>query len=111
MNMNTLKNYADVQKALSDFCAAVGVNPARAPHKDFWNTMTYEQFTTGEVPRFKGVKVLVIGNSKDSNIIQILQGIGEQSDNYGPMPPDVSPDKKTTIIAQLSAWIDAKCPK
>lgn len=105
-----LNNYTDVRKALNAFCTAVGVDPTNAPHGDFWNSMTYKQFINDDIPSFKGVKVLVVGDSKNSNIIQILQGIGAQAAKYGPMPPGVPIGDKKDIIAQLSQWIDAKCP-
>jgi hypothetical protein len=108
--MTTLKNYKDVQNALNDFCKAVGVDPAGAPHGAFWNTLSYEQFTTGNVPGFKNVKVLAVGSSGTSNIIQILEGIGPLADDFGAMPPGVPLAQKKEIIAALSQWIDAKCP-
>lgn len=108
--MSTLNNYADVQRALNDFCNHVGVDPTAAPHGDFWNTMSYNDFVTGDIPRFKGVKVLVVGDAANSNIIQILKGIGEQADNYGAMPPGVPENQKADIIATLSDWIVRKCP-
>lgn len=108
--MNTLNNYADVQKALTDFCNNVGVDPASAPHGAFWKTMSYNDFITRDIPGFPGVKVLVVGDAASSNIIQILKGIGEQADNYGPMPPGVPDNQKTAIIDSLSDWIVRKCP-
>jgi len=108
--MSTLKNYADVQLALDNFCSHVGVDPNSAPHGAFWHTLSYSQFIGGEVPNFQGVKVLIVGDSKKSNIIQILQGIGELAEDFGAMPPGVPLNQKTEIIAQLSAWIDARCP-
>ena len=108
--MSTLNNYADVQQALNDFCRNVGVDPTAAPHGAFWNTMSYTDFINGDIPNFEGVKVLIIGDAENSNIIQILKGIGEQAGNYGPMPPGVPDNQKTGIISSLSDWIVRKCP-
>jgi hypothetical protein len=110
----TLNNYADVQAALNNFVQQAGVTPGQAPHGAFWNSMTYEQFTTGNVP---GVplgpwKILVVGDSKNSNIIQILSGVGDAYNDFGQMPqpnPPYEPEQ-TGLITQLAAWIDAGCP-
>ncbi|WP_213804275.1 hypothetical protein [Granulicella sp. dw_53] len=112
--MGTLNNYADVQAALNTFVQQAGVTPGQAPHGAFWNTLTYDQFTTGNVP---GVplgswKILVVGDSKNSNIIQILVGTGSAANDFGQMPqpnPPYEPEQ-TNLITQLSAWIDAGCP-
>jgi hypothetical protein len=112
--MATLKNYADVQAALNAFVKQAGVAPGLAPHHIFWNTLTYEQFTTGNVP---GVthngpwKILEIGDSANSNIIQILQGHGKAFENFGQMPrpsPPYNPEQDT-LIKELAAWIDGGC--
>jgi hypothetical protein len=108
--MSTLNNYADVQNALTAFCRNVGVDPDSAPHGAFWNTMSYDEFIRDDIPNFEGVKVLIVGDAPNSNIIQILKGIGEQAGNYGPMPPGVPIGKKTEIIDSLSDWIVRKCP-
>ncbi len=110
MSTSTLNNYADVQNALNEFCKSVNVNPKSAPHGDFWNTLSYEEFTTGDVPNFNNVKILVVGDAKSSNIIQILEGVGQMAGIYGPMPPGVPQDEKTDIISELSTWIDNNCP-
>ena len=105
-----LNNYTDVQKAINDFCTRVNVDPSNAPHGAFWNTLKYDEFTNGNVPGFNGVKILEIGSAENSNIIQILIGIGEMAENFGPMPPGVDIDEKATIIGELSSWIDRECP-
>jgi hypothetical protein len=112
--MATLTNYAQVQAALNAFVQQAGVTPGQAPHGAFWNSLTYEQFTTGNVP---GVplgpwKILEVGNSKGSNIIQILSGYGKAYDDFGQMPqpnPPYNPEQ-TTLVTELAAWIDASCP-
>jgi len=108
---STLKNYQDVQNLLNSFVSANSLTPALAPHGVFWNTLSYDQFVTGNVPNL-GVPVLVKGNSADSNIIQVLKGT---SSEFPPMPQpnppynDKSPSQND-VISQLSAWIDAGCP-
>lgn len=109
-----LKNYADVQAALNAFVTKAGVTPGQAPHGAFWNSMQYQGFITGTVP---GVplgpwKILEVGNSRASNIIQILSGYGQAYNDFGQMPQPSPPyePEQSALIADLSAWIDANCP-
>ncbi len=109
-----INNYADVQAALNAFVKQAGVTPGQAPHGAFWNSMTYEQFITGNVP---GVplgpwKILVKGDAKSSNIIQILSGYGQAFQDFGQMPQPSPPyePEQSALITALSAWIDAGCP-
>ncbi len=114
----TLNNYKDVQDMLSKFVASAGVPIGSAPHKSFWNTMTYEQFTTGNVPlppSYPVVQILVKGDSKSSAIVQILSGTGQYADDFGQMPQPSPPYNSATppqseVITSLAAWIDAGCP-
>jgi len=82
--MATLTNYAEVQAALNAFVTEAGVSPGLAPHHTFWNTMSYQQFITDNVPGVPGGpwKILEVGCSKNSNIIQILSGYGKAYDNF-----------------------------
>jgi len=112
--MAKLTSYAQVQAALNAFVKTAGVTPGQAPHGAFWNSLTYEQFTTGNVP---GVplgpwKILVIGDAGNSNIIQILSAYGKAYDDFGQMPqpnPPYNPEQ-TTLIQELTEWINDKCP-
>jgi hypothetical protein len=109
-----LNSYADVQAALNNFVQQAGVTPGQAPHGVFWLNLTYEQFTTGNVPNISPGpwKILVVGNSKNSNIIQILSGIGGAFDDFGQMPqPNPPYAGQIALIAELAAWIDAGCPQ
>jgi hypothetical protein len=84
------------------------------PHQDFWNNLSYDQFTTGNVPGVDSVKILVVGNSKSSNIIQALQGTGLFDPNTGQYPqmPALGPTYFTSDqIAEIAAWIDNGCPQ
>jgi hypothetical protein len=111
----TLNNYADVQAALNHFVQQAGVTPGQAPHGAFWTSMTYEEFTTGTVPgNVVGGpwKILEVGNSQGSNIIQILSGTGDVTNANGQMPqpnPPYNPEQ-ATLITELAAWLDAGCP-
>ena len=113
--MATFNNYADVQAGLDAFVSQAGVNIDGAPHGAFWQSMSYTDFTTGDIPNVSSGgpwPVLVIGHSDQSNIIQILEGIGAAAKKFGRMPrprPPYDPEQSETITA-LAAWIDAKCP-
>ena len=86
--------------------------------------MTYTQFTTGNVPGVKepndptkGMPILKIGDSKNSNIILALSGSGPifgppgPPPTIGPMPPFPPPALPDPQIKALADWIDAKCPE
>jgi hypothetical protein len=113
--MATFNNYADVQAGLDAFVSQAGVNPLGAPHGAFWQTLSYTEFTTGDVPgvtRGGPWPILVCGDSANSNIIQILEGTGKAAQNFGRMPrprPPYEPEQSELITA-LAAWIDAGCP-
>ena len=113
--MTTFNNYADVQAGLDSFVNQSGVNVGGAPHGAFWQNMDYTQFTTGNMPLpcQDGVwPILVIGKSADSNLVQILEGMGAAAKKFGRMPrprPPYEPEQDD-LIAALAAWIDAKCP-
>ncbi len=112
--MATLNSYQDVQNAINQFVKTAGVNPAGAPHHEFWNSMTYDQFTTGNVPGVPAGpwKILAVGDSKNSTIIQILSGTGDAFNDFGQMPqpnPPYNPEQND-LIGELSDWIDRNCP-
>ena len=115
MAVNSLQDFRDlINNALTANGQAGGV--LNAPHRGFWNTMNYQQFTTGTVPgvaeQGKPVRILVPGDSAHSNIINALQGTGI----FGPagdqdqMPANGPPFFTADQIAQLAAWIDHGCP-
>lgn len=117
-----INSYADVQTQLAAFVASAGVAPALAPHGIFYAELTYDQFTTDDVPGVSGgFKILEIGNSAKSNIIMALSGTpGTTFDPNGtgigqmpqPSPPyDAATPTQSDIITALAAWIDKGCPK
>ena len=121
MAVPTLNSYADVQNLLNTFVTSAGVTPAGAPHGVFWTTLSYEEFTTGNVPgvghAYGGpYKILEIGDSKNSNLIQILCDPNSTiAKNLGQMPQPSPPYNNATpsqdeVCSALSDWIDRKCP-
>jgi hypothetical protein len=116
----TLNNYSDVQKLLNKFVASAGVTPGLAPHHVFWEDLTYEQFTTGNVPNVSGFKILEVGNAAASNIIMALSGtpgspFDPNSGSIGQMPQPSAPynaasPSQQDVITALSEWINNGCP-
>lgn len=112
--MATLNNYSDVQTGLNAFVGQSGVNIDGARHGAFWQTMSYTDFITGDIPgNIPGGPwpILVVGDSANSNIIQILQGNGKAFQMFGQMPrprPPYEPEQSELITA-LAAWIDGGC--
>ena len=118
----TMTSYADVQSELAAFVAGAGVTPALAPHGVFYADLTYQEFTTGDVPGVSGgYKILEVGDSAKSNIIMALSGtanspfdpvngvIGQMPQ---PSPPyDADSPTQSDIITALAAWIDKGCPE
>jgi hypothetical protein len=111
----TLPNFAAVQAFLSLVISQNGNDISGATHKAFWNTTTYTEFTTGDVPHVTpSVRILIPGNSAQSNIILALLGRGplfDPSSNYGQMPQDGPPYFTTAQVNEIAAWIDAGCPE
>lgn len=80
-----------------------------APHGAFWKTMSYEEFTTGDI---FGYPIVDCGHSDKSNIILALKGEAPFDGSVfqrmpGDGPPWFTPDQ----IAEIAGWIDANCPE
>ena len=87
-----------------------------SPHDAFWDNLTYDDLVNGNVPGVDPpAKILVVGNSAQSNIILSLRGLGPLFDpkngSYGQMPADGPPYFTNQQIDAIAAWIDAGCPK
>jgi len=108
---NSIKNYKELQILLNSFVGVNSLSPGIAPHGVFWNTLTYDQFVTGNVPNI-GVPILVKGNSAESNLVQVLDGTSTQFPQMPqPSPPyNANSPSQDDVINQVSAWIDANCP-
>jgi hypothetical protein len=117
-----LNTFADVQqfitKVLTDNGEIGGV--PGSPHQAFWNTLTYQQFTTGNVPGVKDdagqpLPILVKGDSAHSNLILSLRGQGPLFDpttgSIGQMPANGPPMFTDDQIDSIAGWIDAGCPQ
>jgi hypothetical protein len=115
----TLSNYVDgILKQNGELDGVAG-----APHKSFWTTLSYTDFTTGNVPRVTfgpspPYPILVLGDGKNSNFVLALQGIGPLFDNntgaFGQMPANANPPAKPFFtdaqIQPIIDWINSNCP-
>ena len=120
--MPPITSYLALGQYINGILSANGDSPVGGPHKQFWDVLTYSQFINGNVPGVVDpvtklpLKILVIGNSKASNLILALQGAkGTLFDPdpsvgaFGPMPNGgtlFTPNQ----IAPIADWIDQKCP-
>jgi hypothetical protein len=120
--MPVINSYAELGQYIDGILSANGDLPVGPPHKQFWDTMTYDDFTNGNVPGVVDpttklpMKILVIGNSKASNLILALQGApGTVFDPANPKDIGPMPNGGTLFtsaqIQPIADWIDAKCPK
>jgi hypothetical protein len=115
MSTVTINSYADVTKQLNNFVSVNSLTPGLAAHGVFWANLDYKDFTTGPVPVY-GIPILVINDSVNSNIIQVLKG-GEFNKTGFPDMPKPSPPyntkqpSQTDIIQALADWIDKGCPE
>jgi hypothetical protein len=117
----TINSYADLQSVMNDFVSAAGVTPGLAPHGVFWENLTYQQFTTGEVPGVPGFRIVTPGTASTSAIIMALSGtpgtpFDPNSGSIGQMPQPSPPyndgtPSQTDVIAALTAWIGNNCPE
>ena len=115
-----LKSYADVQALLNDFMKRNNGEIEFSPHGTFWNEMSHKQFIEGNMPDVsdpatgKPLKVLVVRNAKQSNIIMALRGtkgsiFDRETGSIGRMPP-TGPLMSDEEINRLADWIDRGCP-
>jgi len=114
-----ITSFTQLGPYINSILAANGITVG-PPHKDFWD-LTYEQFTTGTVPHVvdpatnQPMKILVIGNSADSNLIMALRGTTgspfDPANGRIPRMPFGGPFWTDDQIAPIAAWIDAGCPQ
>jgi hypothetical protein len=112
-----LTSFAQVQAFITQVLTQNGEDGgvSSSPHGAFWSNLTYDQFKTGTVPGVNPpVPILVVGDSKNSNIIQALQGVGPlfgPDGQYGQMPGNGPPFFTSEQIKEIADWIDNSCPR
>lgn len=116
-----LKSYAEVRALLDDFVAREMVPIDFAPHGAFWRTMSYRDFTEGNIPGVVDpstgdpLRVLIPGSSRKSNLILSLLGaegtiFDPINGSIGRMPP-TGPFMPDADIARIADWIDRGAPE
>jgi len=124
LEVMTLKSFAEVKafiERIMEENKKEGALPPKSPHKAFWATLNYEQFTTGNVPGVLHpitklpVPILVKGDSAKSSLILSLRGCGPLFDPekgaFGRMPGNGPPFFTDHQIQELADWIDFGCPE
>ena len=117
----TLNHYADVQQYLigiltNNISSQTGDNEEadsenNSPHGAFWATMSYQDFTTGDVPNM-GMPVLTVGDANDSNIIKALLGLPPfDGSEFPQMPADGPPFLSQEQVQPIADWINRGCPE
>jgi hypothetical protein len=115
-----INTYAQLGQYIDSILATNKELPVNKAHKQFWDTLSYDDFVNGNCPNVvdpnsQPIKILVVGNSKASNLILALSGaagtIFDPNGAIGQMPANGPPFFTVDQIAPIAAWIDAKCPK
>jgi hypothetical protein len=109
--MKKLNSYRDVQNFIEDVLRTndelSGV--PNAPHQSFWTTLSYTDFTTGDVPGIvPPTKILSKGDSQNSSIITVLRGTNP---DFPQMPGNGPPFFTDDQIGSIADWIDRGCPQ
>jgi hypothetical protein len=115
MAIQQLNSFADVKAFFNNFIQTNGTDLSGSPHGAFWNT-DYNSFVNGNVPGVPNVKILVIGDPANSNLIKILQGpitigTGNQARTYPQMPADGSSYMTADQVTSVANWIQNNCPQ
>ncbi len=122
MATTTITSFKELQVYLDDFLTSNGEAPVGPPHKNFWDTMSYQDFISGNVPGVNPpVRILVAGDGLGSNFVQALMGVGPlfdpNSGSYGQMPANGPPffqDAGSTpgpLVQPIIDWINNGCPE
>ena len=119
-----LNSFAEVQAFIEEVMEQnkkEDAPPPKSARKAFWSSLSYEQFTTGNIPSVLDpttklpIPLLVKGDSANSNLILLLRGQGPLFDPnhgaFGRMPANGPPFFTDDQIQQLADWIDAGCPE
>jgi hypothetical protein len=104
---NPIQNYQQLKADLDWIVSQRQVAPEDAPHGVFWDTLTSQQFTTGNVPNvLPATRICIPGDSANSAIIQILQSSYKA---FSQMPAG-GPYFWQDWINVIAKWIDSGCP-
>jgi hypothetical protein len=113
-----IRNYTDLGTYINSILSANGDSPVGGPHAQFWDTLPYNQFITGNVPNVLDAnrqpwKILVVGNAAASNLILALSGAAGTVFAPGATPgqmPRFGTPFTNVQIQPIADWINASCP-
>ncbi|MBD9628014.1 hypothetical protein IB279_34240 [Ensifer sp. ENS06] len=107
-----IASYEEFQAFMSETMAALGANPEFAPHEVFWASLTYDEFTQGNVPGIgQAVRILIPGDAARSAFVHALRGEGLFAGSPFRRMPAGGPFMTDDQIGEIAAWIDAGCPE
>jgi hypothetical protein len=110
--MTKINSYKELQNFLTKVITDNGQydDTDGAPHGIFWEHMTYQQFTTGNVPVVGGgrLRILIPGNPDGSTLISILKA---PFGGYRRMPAVGPPFFTDDQVASVADWISRNCPE
>jgi hypothetical protein len=112
-----INSYSELQAYMTNWLKDNNQYPVGPPHRSFWETMSYADFTTGNVPGINPpAKVLIVGDGLGSNFVQALMGVGPLFDpntgKYGQMPASGPPFMQDAgpvvgpVVQPIVDWIN-----
>jgi hypothetical protein len=115
-----ITSFDQLRQHIDGILTANGDLPVGGPHKQFWDTMTFDDFKNGNVPHVldpmtqQPMKILVVGNSAASNLILALRGapgtvFDPNTGAFGQMPFGGTAFTQEQV-KPIADWIDANCP-
>jgi hypothetical protein len=107
ISLRNINTYADVQQMFNDYVQFNGITINGSPHLAFWNSLSYNDFITMDVPNAGPIKICDCGNAANSAIVQILKG---GYHGYPEMPKG-GPYFPEEQIDKFAEWIDKNCPE
>ena len=121
MAINSYKGVQEFITQIMEENKVEGAPPPKSPHKAFWMSLSYHDFTTGTVPGVKDpqtgnlISIINIGDSKSSNLILALRGEGPlfnpNHGTFGRMPANTQKPFSDDQINEIADWIDRGCPE
>jgi acetyl esterase/lipase len=120
MALNSFKDVQDFITRVMDENKVADAPPPKSPHKAFWLSLSYKDFTTGYVPGVKEpstgepVAILTLGNSTASNLILALRGEGPlfapETGAFGRMPANSQKPFSDEQINEIADGLTAAVP-
>jgi hypothetical protein len=117
-----INSYKELGTYINSILSANQDLPVGGDHKNFWDTLSYDDFINGNVPGIVHpvtglpMKILVVGDPDNSNLIEALRGTkgsvfdpkGDPDKTIGEMPEGGTEWKKDQIDP-IAEWIKNGC--